>query len=89
MPFLVCSNDNVCRYASRTDKSYWLSTNSPIPMMPVGDTDIVPYISRCVVCEAPVNIIAVHSQTLHIPECPIGWTDLWAGYSFAMVSFDI
>ena len=57
--------------------------------MPVGDTDIVPYISRCVVCEAPVNIIELHSQTLHIPECPIGWTDLWAGYSFVMVSSDI
>lgn len=85
MPFLFCDFNNVCNYASRNDKSYWLSTNSPIPMMPVEDTAIRQYISRCVVCEAPSNVIAVHSQSLNVPECPEGWSSLWIGYSFVMV----
>ena len=33
-------------YNFRNDKSYWLSTNAPIPMMPVADTAIRQYISR-------------------------------------------
>ena len=28
------------------------------------------------------TIIAVHSQTNLIPDCPTGWDSLWAGYSF-------
>ena len=89
MPFLVCNNLQVCRYASRSDKSYWLSTNAPIPSMPVHETGIPPYISRCVVCETLSNVIAVHSQTLEIPGCPIGWTGIWIGYSFLMVSSNV
>lgn len=86
MPFLFCGTDNVCNYASRNDKSYWLSTNAPMPMMPVRENEIQEYISRCVVCDAPSNILAVHSQTLEIPDCPFGWTGLWIGYSFVMVN---
>ncbi|MPC23030.1 Collagen alpha-2(IV) chain [Portunus trituberculatus] len=134
MPFMFCDFNNVCNYASRNDKSYWLSTNEPIPMMPVSDTAIQPYISRklcflglglevalrsmvkaawrpevewwsvaylvngwseseaeepthrvaCVVCEAPSNVIAVHSQSLSVPDCPQGWSSMWIGYSFVM-----
>lgn len=84
MPFIFCDFNNVCNYASRNDKSYWLSTNAAIPMMPVTEEGIRPYISRCVVCEAPSNVIAIHSQSLKIPECPNGWSGLWIGYSFAM-----
>jgi len=84
MPFVYCNINEQCNYASRNDKSYWLSTNAPIPMMPVGDTDIIPYISRCTVCESPKQVIAVHSQDLAIPECPSGWDGVWIGYSFAM-----
>ncbi|GFS14577.1 collagen alpha-2(IV) chain [Elysia marginata] len=84
MPFLFCNFNNVCNYASRNDRSYWLSTNRPIPMMPVGEEEIRQYISRCVVCDVPSNVIAIHSQTLRIPECPAGWSSLWIGYSFAM-----
>ena len=40
---------------------------------------------RCVVCEAPSNVIAVHSQSISVPECPNGWSGLWIGYSFVMV----
>ena len=86
MPFLFCDFNSVCNYASRNDKSYWLSTNAPIPMMPVGEEAIRHYISRCAVCEAPANVIAVHSQSLTIPDCPTNWAQLWIGYSFAMVN---
>ncbi|KAB0392094.1 hypothetical protein E2I00_003799 [Balaenoptera physalus] len=62
MPFLYCNPGDICYYASRNDKSYWLSTTAPLPMMPVAEEDIRPYISRCSVCEAPAVAIAVHSQ---------------------------
>ncbi|KAF4526481.1 hypothetical protein B566_EDAN013581, partial [Ephemera danica] len=84
MPLLFCDFNNVCIYASRNDKSYWLSTTAPIPMMPMMENSIRQYISRCTVCEAPANVIAIHSQSLHIPKCPTGWTGLWIGYSFVM-----
>lgn len=42
-------------------------------------------LSRCSVCEAPAMVIAVHSQTIQIPQCPEGWSSLWIGYSFVMV----
>lgn len=31
MPFLFCNTDSTCRYASRNDYSYWLSTDQPLP----------------------------------------------------------
>lgn len=40
---------------------------------------------RCSVCETTSNVIAVHSQTPLIPQCPQGWESLWTGYSFVMV----
>ena len=39
---------------------------------------------RCSVCEASANVLAVHSQSSQVPECPNGWSSLWIGYSFAM-----
>lgn len=84
IPFLYCSPNEVCYYASRNDKSYWLSTTAPIPMMPVSEGQIQPYISRCSVCEAPSQAVAVHSQDMTIPTCPPGWRSLWIGYSFLM-----
>lgn len=85
MPFLYCNPGDLCYYASRNDKSYWLSTTAPLPMMPVEEGDIKPYISRCSVCEAPSVAIAIHSQDITIPQCPAGWRSLWIGYSFLMV----
>lgn len=38
-------------------------------------------------CEAPTRVIAVHSQSVAIPTCPNGWSELWIGYSFIMVSY--
>lgn len=84
MPFLFCDFNDVCNYASRNDKSYWLSTGAALPMMPVNEGEIEPFISRCSVCEAPANVLAVHSQSIQIPNCPAGWSSLWIGYSFAM-----
>ena len=37
--------------------------------------------SRCY-----LQVMAVHSQSMMVPECPIGWKGLWIGYSFAMAS---
>jgi len=84
MPVMACGQNNVCNYASRNDRTFWLSTSKEIPMMPVSDNEMRPYISRCVVCEVPSNVIAVHSQSLQIPECPGGWEGLWIGYTFLM-----
>lgn len=85
MPFIFCDFNDVCNYASRNDKSFWLSTTASIPMMPISGHEITPHISRCIVCDVPSNTIAVHSQTIDIPECPRGWRGLWIGYSFTMV----
>ncbi len=43
--------------------------------------------SRCSVCEAPSQAVAVHSQDQTIPTCPPGWRSLWIGYSFLMVNY--
>jgi integrin beta 8 len=84
MPFIFCDFNDVCNYASRNDKSYWLSTTASIPMMPVVGNEIQTFISRCVVCDISTNILAVHSQTTEVPRCPNGWKGLWIGYSFVM-----
>uniref|UniRef100_A0AAY4C6W9 Collagen IV NC1 domain-containing protein n=1 Tax=Denticeps clupeoides TaxID=299321 RepID=A0AAY4C6W9_9TELE len=86
MPFLFCNTHSTCRYASRNDYSYWLSTDEPMPANhgQISETSLVKHISRCSVCEAKANVIAVHSQTSQIPVCPAGWLSLWHGYSFVM-----
>lgn len=85
MPFIRCDIGNVCNFAQNNDLSYWLSTNQPIPKMPIQGEAIRDYVSRCSVCEAPANVIAVHSQSETVPACPRGWERLWDGYSFVMV----
>lgn len=84
MPFASC-NMGTCSYASRNDKSYWLSTMAALPSTPVGGAAIADHISRCVVCEAPSSPVALHSQTSILPDCPPSWKSLWTGYSFLMV----
>lgn len=86
MPFLFCSTDETCRYASRNDYSYWLSTNDQLPAdLPfISEESLRNHISRCSVCEARANVIAIHSQTRLIPDCPSGWDSLWSGFSFVM-----
>jgi len=53
-----------------------------VSMAPVSGNAIRPYISRCVVCETPTQVMSVHSQTVQIPQCPQGWAGMWQGYSF-------
>lgn len=155
MPFLFCDTETTCRYASRNDYSYWLSTDTPAPtnMVSITGDMLASYISRwdrrafphiyrliyvsihflkifsyqgsqrliynflflkqiqntkistnwnirqenvnidvclyvrfrCSVCETTSNVIAIHSQTTEIPDCPQSWESLWTGYSFVMV----
>jgi integrin beta 8 len=82
MPHTYCENSDMCRYAGRNGKSYWLTTNLPISTMALMGDSIIPYISRCSVCEAPSNVMAVHSQTSDVPTCPAGYHSMWFGYSF-------
>lgn len=86
---MFCNLNNVCDYATRNDYSYWLSTVEPMPLMmtPIPSQEVGKYISRCSVCEAPTRVIAIHSQSMSIPECPGGWDVAWTGYSFLMVGF--
>lgn len=58
----------------------------PASMMPIQSQDIRRYISRCSVCESITQLIAVHSQTSEMPDCPHNWESVWTGYSFLMVS---
>jgi len=85
MPFSYC-NKGACHYSSHNDKSYWLSTTAPIPMMPLFGSEIRNHISRCVVCETVSPAVAFHSQDHRIPPCPPSWRSLWTGYSFLLVS---
>jgi len=90
MPFLFCDIGNVCHYASRNDYSYWLSTNEPMSasMAPFEPKDLPSHLSRCVVCESPTPVFAVHSQSQRVPACPDGYDLLWTGYSFVFTSAD-
>lgn len=87
MPYMFCDINNVCSYAENNDDSLWLSTEEPmLPMMnPIPATGIQNYISRCSVCESRTSIIAVHSQSMQLPDCPQDWEELWVGYSYLMV----
>jgi len=86
MPFMFCNINNRCTVASRSDYSYWLSTDQPMTpqMSPVQGSQVRNYISRCAVCESPAQIMAVHSQSMNVPDCPPNWKGVWNGYSFAM-----
>jgi integrin beta 8 len=81
-PSTFCGVDQICRHANRNGKSYWLTTSEPIPTDSIMANNVSPYISRCNVCEAPSSVIAVHSQTDQLPECPPKYITLWMGYSF-------
>lgn len=54
MPFMFCTLNNNCHLASRSDYSYWLSTDAEMPadMKAISSQEIKKYISRCAVCES-------------------------------------
>uniref|UniRef100_A0A8C4QVX5 Collagen IV NC1 domain-containing protein n=1 Tax=Eptatretus burgeri TaxID=7764 RepID=A0A8C4QVX5_EPTBU len=84
LPFVPCSTDGLCHYASRNDKSYWLATGAALPSQPLDEEAVYPHVSRCAVCEAPSPPLALHSQAVTLPVCPSGFRSLWLGYSFLM-----
>lgn len=57
-------------------------------MAPIQSRDLLKYISRCVVCETTTRTIALHSQSMSIPDCPNGWEEMWTGYSYLMTTTD-
>lgn len=90
MPFMFCNLNNVCSYAENNDDSLWLATDEPMPMAmtPIPAREVEKYISRCSVCESSTRLIALHSQSMDIPDCPGGWEEAWVGYSYYMHTSD-
>eukprot|EP00058_Branchiostoma_floridae_P017740 XP_002603229.1 hypothetical protein BRAFLDRAFT_93357 [Branchiostoma floridae] len=88
IPFMSCEPDDTCNYASRDDKTYWLSTvetSAEKPLIPVRGLEIKKFVSRCSVCQTPEVVLALHSLDADFyPDCPPGYISLWTGYSFLM-----
>lgn len=63
-----------------TDQDY-IFINFAISMI-----QLIFFLFSCAVCEAPSRLVALHSQSSDIPDCPESWELLWTGYSFLMVS---
>ena len=63
-----------------------LSTDAEMPkdMKAIKSDEIKRFISRCAVCESASPILAVHSQSVEVPECPYGWEGMWIGCSYWM-----
>ena len=90
IPFMMCrgrKENGRCHYSFRSEKTYWLSTAADEIDEQIPQDQNEDYISRCSVCEIDSAVLAVHSQSDDIPDCPTTWTSLWVGYSFLMVSF--
>jgi integrin beta 8 len=87
---MFCNLNNVCSYAENNDDSIWLTTGEPMPMSmtPIPSRELEKYISRCAVCETTTRLIALHSQSMEIPDCPQGWEESWIGYSYYMQTSD-
>lgn len=60
----------------------------PMSMTPIPSREMEKYISRCSVCETTTRLIALHSQSMEIPDCPQGWEEAWIGYSYYMQTSD-
>lgn len=60
----------------------------PMSMTPIPSRELEKYISRCAVCETTTRLIALHSQSMEIPDCPQGWEEAWIGYSYYMQTSD-
>lgn len=88
LPFLFCSlASGTCKYSQRNDYSYWLAGEvDQDGMRPVSNQAIDPFISRCVVCEATMQPLAVHSQDARPARCPRNFDQVWSGFSFLMVA---
>ena len=89
MPFMRCHPGGFCQTSVHHDRSYWLATVTEItrPMGAMDPATVTPHVSRCSVCTAPSEVIAVHSQENSVPDCYPGWTSLWVGSSFMQVRY--
>ena len=57
IPFIFCEKEEQCFYATRNDRSYWLSGSNFMDMgMNINVSNVKSYISRCAVCEAPKKV---------------------------------
>lgn len=81
---LVLKVTAFCNSRFLKESNFWKKKSGINPQVHVSHSCLD--LSRCSVCEAPAMVIAVHSQTIQIPPCPEGWSSLWIGYSFVMVS---
>lgn len=78
--------NSVCSFVSNYNRTIWLPvTDDDIPNK-INKKELGKYVSRCVVCEMPLNFIVVHSQTRNEAICPTNWAEIWRGYSFFTVS---
>ena len=84
--FVECDKNNICKSFRSIEAPLWLGISKPITDIIITAQNIKQLVSRCSVCEAPSNVIAVHSQSEYIPECPENWNRLWDGYSFIVVN---
>jgi hypothetical protein len=74
IPIIECVN-NQCDYYTGGDFSGWLWGGS-------GGA-----ISRCNVCKKEdATVKVIHSQTAITPNCPIGFSPIWTGYSLTLLS---
>jgi integrin beta 8 len=87
MPFTVCDIKDKCGISNRNDRSYWLRTSANKESDEnISGAELEDHISRCVVCEANANVMALHSQTAEYPTCPDEWSAMWIGYSFISIT---
>lgn len=89
-PFVTCDRSGECGHNFRTEKSVWMGAEvSEDPMIRLTTMDQVEaHISRCNVCMGPSLVQTVHSFSTDIPNCPIGFEQIWAGYSYLIPILD-
>jgi len=90
IPVIECgtadgSRGDLCDHITTWNFAMWLTTSKLGSGAITGIENIIPYISRCSVCEKPAPVLVRHNMTPSPtpPVCPDGWKKLWDGYSFA------
>lgn len=78
----TCDIEGQCTTGQRNDRSFWLLANGTVGTEAVTQELAKNLVSRCVACDVPSAVVAVHSQSTEVPKCPDGWDDLWFGYSY-------
>lgn len=89
---LECKKAN-CDFQTAGDLTAWLATNNLADFNlnitnAANLTTVKDRVSRCTVCSGKKPVLVKHSYSGSPPACPGGWTELWVGYSLAMVGYD-